>query len=175
MEINDMLSNVLRDAGYEIYLDHRSGADYCFEDDSTLGQIRIYDTPDDLLTYWRQDQDRFLRAYASLIRSAGPKSWNIYTVLISSQAAAYEQLPSLRTLPDDLAATRKICGTGIETEQDCIQILLPLLPIQYESNLVRVDVTSEIQSRLNLSTTQLQTLLHSNSVDELIDAMVPDQ
>lgn len=112
-----------------------------FEDETLMGFI--CEAPlNSILESWKGRQDQFLKNNASLLRRSALKSWNLYSVFPTSDAASEAERSGLRRIEEDFRATRKIVQTGITTSSDVLRALYPFIPIQ---NIISLDAASSIQ------------------------------
>ncbi len=133
-----------------------------FEDETLMGFI--CEAPlNYILESWNSRQDQFLRNNASLLRRSALKSWNLYSVFVTSDAANEAERSALRKIEEDFRATRKIVETGITTSSDVLRALYPFIPIQ---NIVSLDVASSIQM---LRERLVGTGLPKQAVEALLD------
>lgn len=148
-DVQSMAQGVLQQAGYRTWLvaiEKRPAM--CFEDESVMGFICVFDGAAALLRDWRELEIGFLRHHGDRIRNAGDKAWNIYSVFLSSGLAAAVESPEIRLIEEDLERTRKIAATGITHREALVSAVLPLLPLQYQPILDPEDVTERFRRRL---------------------------
>ncbi len=172
-EMKSQLQIVLQRAGYITWLGSVDGLDTLgFEDDTVMGFIYIFSDVVSLLTRWRNLETKVLRNYASSLQKAGDKTWNVYSVFLSSDIANEVQTREVRWIEEDLERTRKIAACRIIDQQTLVTALLPLLPIQSQPLLDRddFDVTKRLQKRIAMIAPVVATavLNEQTSVAEII-------
>lgn len=119
-----------------------------FEDVSLVGFVAVAPTAGELIASWESRQMDFLHRHAARFRLLGQKSWNVYAVYLTSAKAAAQDLENLRRIEEDLESTRKIARTGIESADDLIRALYPLVPVQTLVSQYRPDPLPELRNRL---------------------------
>src|SRR5438067_237143 len=88
MNLSSQVQIVLQDAGYRTWLDAiEAGTAICFEDDSAIGFVFIFETPRTLIERWRNIENVLLVRNAGLLRKAGDKAWNVYSVFLTAAHA----------------------------------------------------------------------------------------
>lgn len=148
----DVLSTmqvVLREAGYIarlISIDRFPVVH--FEDDTLMGFGCVFDNPDELLGRWKILETSLLMRYAPRLRIAGEKAWNVYCVFLCGSAADSVQNRQVRWLEEDLERTRKVAACGIDSREDLMRVLLPVLPLQHQPVLRAEDVTERLKRRI---------------------------
>jgi hypothetical protein len=137
-----------------------------FEDESVLGFVKVFDTPDRLLSSWERDQDSFLRRYASALRAEPAKAWNIYSVLLCEATSPPELLLRFEAIEEDFRGSRKIARAGVATGPSLDRALLPLLPIRSIAVLEVGDPVERLRSRLrNVAPNVVEGLLGTTPVE----------
>ena len=80
--------SILLEAKYNVVHFTEDGKEYlAFENNALFGFVQSYNSIDDLLSSWSDDKDKLLRKFTPQFRVAGPKAWNVYTVLVASDNA----------------------------------------------------------------------------------------
>lgn len=142
---------VLQDAGYETWLLSVDGLPTVgFEDSAVMGFVCLFEDAPSLLRRWRDLETRLLTLYASSLRKAGEKTWNIYSVFLTSGIADEILLREIRWIEEDLERTRKIAACGMSSRDEILKALLPLLPIQRQPLLDSedFDLTQRLRKRI---------------------------
>lgn len=121
----------------------------CFEDESILGFVCAFNTCGELLQQWRETEAGLLRRFASSLRNAGDKAWNVYTVLLTSGSATDAEARQVRWIEEDLQQTRKLSATGVVSRDDVLQALLPVLPLQFQPKLDDSRFTERFTQRIH--------------------------
>lgn len=118
-----------------------------FESATVLGFAWVYLTTADLLTNWKEDCDRVVRASQTGLRRAETKAWNTYALFLAEDSATLAESVHLVAIEEDLTVTRKIARAGIVSRDEVRLALLPLLTIQSTPRLEAVDMADEIRLR----------------------------
>lgn len=118
-----------------------------FEDATSMGFLFAYDSPSELIRTWEKDSSQAISDHQLGLRRAGQKAWNVYIVLIASDAGDDADSAALASIEEDLRGTRKIPRAGISNMSDLHAALLPLLPLQAAPKLEAVDIAAEIRQR----------------------------
>lgn len=140
--------SILMEAKYHIVPFTEDGHEYiAFENNTLFGFLHYYSTIEKLLYSWKQDKDKLLRKFSPRFRLAGPKAWNVYTVLLTSERSTEIQFHALQDIEEDLSETRKIARSDLETTDDVRAALLSLLPFSYIPSLPPLDIRQEIAMR----------------------------
>jgi hypothetical protein len=151
MDLKSPTQVVLQDAGYETWL--LSVGDLPaigFEDNAVMGFVCLFEDAPSLLRRWREIETKLLTGHASSLQKAGEKSWNVYSVFLSSGTADEIQSREIRWIEEDLERTRKIAACGLTNRDDIAKALLPLLPIQRQPQLDSedFDLTQRLRKRI---------------------------
>lgn len=145
---------LLTKAGFEISEPLSPNDDaLAFENDTVLGFVVAYDSPDQLIAGWSAHGNRLASERQLQLRAAGTKAWNVYLVLLATAQPSYAETIGLGLIEEDLRGMRKIARAGVTDNADLRSALLSLLPFQVSPVLESVDMRSEIRSR----TTELDT------------------
>jgi hypothetical protein len=166
MIILDEARRVLEKQGYALSLNSQDMLQ--FEDETLMGFI--CEAPlKSILEFWSSRQDEFLKSKASLLRRSALKSWNVYSVFLSSDVASDAERSQLVRIEEDFRVTRKIVQTGITTPSDVLRALYAFIPIQ---NVVSLDTANSIQTlreRLSeLPPRALEALLDDQSSEDAL-------
>jgi len=165
--------SILLEAKYNVSSFSQDGRDFlAFENSSLFGFVQAYNTIEELLDLWHDDKDKLLRKYTPQLRVAGPKAWNVYTVLVTSEKATDIQLHLLQDIEEDLSETRKIVRSNIETRDDVRASFLSLLPFAYIPSLPPLDIRAEITMRAQeLPRAALNAFLSDNDLAEVAELL----
>lgn len=149
IDIFSAVQNLCQDAGFKTHLASLNRQSLvCFEDSSFIGFCSLFDDPQQLIDNWYEREDAILTKYAPNFRAAGDKAWNVYCVFLCESEADNVLNRQLRWIEEDLDRTRKIVGCGISSRDGLAQILLPILPLQYQPLLEGQDVAERLRSRM---------------------------
>lgn len=118
-----------------------------FENVTVLGFVIAYGTAAELIERWKADGDSIVRLHRDVLRAARQKAWNAYLILLSEEAASFEQSLALGQIEEDLEAMRKITKAGVLGDSGARAALLPLLPFRAAPVLDPIDMREEIASR----------------------------
>jgi hypothetical protein len=148
----DLLAQIqatLKGAGYSTWLtEFETLPVICFEDEVIFGFVSIFSKPNDLITRWRPTETSILRRFASNIRGAGEKAWNVYSVFLCSEAASDTEAREIRWIEENLERTRKLTANGVVNREDVAIALLPLLPLQHQPLLLTDDFKERLKRRI---------------------------
>jgi len=170
VSIVDSVLSRLSSAGYTTA---RFGDEIRFEDASVLGFVREFATARHLIEEWQRAQDQFLRANAPALRRDRRKSWNAYSVLLTSQPASEEEAQRLITIEEDFRATRKVVRAAVSTDGDVESALAVLLPIRRRVRFVAEDALARVSDRLSaLPRPALEALLRGATGEEFAQALL---
>jgi hypothetical protein len=150
-DLTSPVQGLLREAGYQTWLISIEGLEAIgFEDDAVMGFACVFENPALLLTQWRDIETKLLTRHAPSLQKAGDKTWNVYSVFLSTGGATPIQLRELRWIEEDLERTRKIAACALTNRSDIITALLPLLPLQYQPLLDSedFDLTQRLRKRI---------------------------
>jgi hypothetical protein len=108
-----------------------------FEDPYGIVAVVVYETWGDLAGAWPDAQGRLVELISSHLRRPEPKSWEGYLVLLTPAVCPSTARSEAAAIRYDTNRVRKLVATGDElpTLDDVEQALLPLLPLQVESQL----------------------------------------
>lgn len=116
----------------------------CFENDTVLGFVNIFDKADSLVEGWEKAQQSALAEFRPQLIGAGEKAWNVYSIFVTPNVAQDRVDDKLDRIEENFKLTRKIARAGILTKERLESALLPLLPIQNRPKLA----DSRIEERL---------------------------
>jgi hypothetical protein len=173
MSLLDSLTSILRQSGYSV-TSAKDMPSVIFEDESILGLAVEFPTAKQLFDDWEATQDGFLQSNAWALRRAGTKSWNVYCAFLSADGDVHQALRAA-LIEENFRGARKLVGTGIQTDEDLVRAVLPLLPIQHAVG-TRVDNARDLLlERLDLSA-EVKRLLGSGTAsgDDLIRLIATD-
>ncbi|SRR6266550_7055026 len=166
MNLLDEARVALAQVGFRVTTVSEASDTIHFEDESVLGFVKVFDTPDRLLSSWEKDQDSFLRRYATALRAEPAKAWNVYSVLLCEGASRPELLLRFEEIEEDFRGSRKIARAGMVTGPSLDRALLPLLPIRSFAVLDVGDPVERLRSRLrDVAPNVVEGLLGTTPVD----------
>jgi hypothetical protein len=175
----DLLSvshTLLRDQAYRtrVIAIGRSSA-LAFEDESVLGFVYAFSTPEDLLKDWRSVERSFLDINAPRFRRSGEKAWNVYSVFLCTESVDAEHRREVHWIEEDLTYTRKLAGVGLGIRQDVVDVLLPLLGMQQRPFLQTDSFESRLRRRVRaFAGDATESLLRENAAPEDIARLLRD-
>lgn len=148
MEIEKQAEILLRSVGYETKPWQGGPVPaVCFESQDVIGFLHVFGSADGLLSGWEAAQRVALVRHAAMLRSAGMKTWNVYSVFVTNRAD-----PTLsrriERIEEDFALARKIARAGLETVEDLASALMPLLPLTTARSLMEDNYSDRLRSRL---------------------------
>lgn len=148
MDIFTQAEILLRDAQYETWTWTGSTSPVtCFENAALMGFIHVFDTADTLLGTWRTNQQVALARHAALLRGAGAKAWNVYSVFLTPDQDA-RRAREIERIDEDFSLTRKIARASIGTADDVEKALLPLLSLRSKPLLGASNFETRLRTRL---------------------------
>jgi len=108
-----------------------------FEDPYGIVAVVVYETWADLAETWPDAQGHLVELISAHLRRPEPKSWEGYLVLLTPSVAPLAARSQLAEIRYDTNRVRKLVATGddLRTLDDVEQALLPLLPLEVESQL----------------------------------------
>src|SRR5208282_2969377 len=164
MQILEEARSVLDKYGYAV---SSLGEDMLqFEDETLMGFI--CELPiESILQSWCDRQDDFLKRNATLLRNSSLKSWNLYSVFLSSEIPNENDKKGLDIIEEDFRASRKVVHAAIETASDVVRALYPFIPIQNIAALEATDSLRRLRDRL--------TALPTRAVDVLLDEHISEE
>lgn len=167
MSAIEWADRVLRNAGFDVIRAVEGTYRLTFEDDSVIGFVLTYDSPQSIVEEWLSEQNKFLREYAFSLRRAPGKAWNVYSVFLAAQPANEIESRHLAEIEEELMATRKIVGAGLASAEDVSKALAPLLPL-HSVALEHDDALKRMRSTLRVGEQTLDGLLNEVPVDDLV-------
>lgn len=148
MDIFTQAEIFLRDAQYETWMwAGPAGSVICFENAALMGFVYVFDTTDALLGTWSANQQVALARHAALLRGAGAKAWNVYSVFLTSDMDA-RRGREIERIEENFSLTRKIVRASITTPDDVEKALLPLLSIRSKPLLGASNFETRLRTRL---------------------------
>jgi hypothetical protein len=150
-DLKSLVQLILQESHYDSWLTSLDGTTViAFEDEAVMGFAYVFDDVESMLADWREIETKLLTMYARPLQKAGPKSWNVYSLFVSSDHANADHLRQVRWIEEDLERTRKIAACGVTTREDVVAALLPLLPLQYQPLLdsEELDLTRRLKKRI---------------------------
>ncbi len=163
---------VLDAAGFRTLMPQPTSPCLYFEDLSVLGMVCTVETVPQLLSDWEKLQDAFLRDNAPRLVLDPLKAWNCYSVFLTADPAAKNDVSALFSIEEDFRGTRKIVRAGVAMRHDVEIALSPLLPLRRLLTLAPDDVKSRLASRLGAPGAPLQALLSDVAVDKVASSLL---
>lgn len=170
--------NVLSEAGFENWLIRTSsGTVVCFEDVSIMGFAGLFTKTEGLLSNWHKFESEMLDRHAASIRSSGEKAWNVYTVLLTIDAASPEERRSVRWIEEDLSRTRKLAGCDLQTKADLVEVLLPLMPLQQQATILADDANERLLKRIQAVAPSVEKIALNDevTVQDVVQVLMGDK
>lgn len=147
--IGSQVHAVLQEVGFTTWdTSHVSHETIEFEDTALIGFAAIFATPEQLLSEWRAIETSFLAKHAARLRLAGDKAWNVYCALLCTGRGGDEARRATRWIEENLERSRKITACEVQTRDDVITALLPLLPIVSQPVLEAEDPSERLRRRI---------------------------
>lgn len=156
-----------------------------FEDRSVFGMVTTYASVRHLIDEHQDRQDQFLQANENSLRSAGnqEKVWNAYTVHLTvgdyseDNRERAEQENKLFRIEENFRGTRKIARANVTDDEDIVEALLPLLPIQRKPKLAAEDYRKQLENELSkgFDDAFLSVLGEDASPDDIANDLLQDQ
>lgn len=175
----------LSKVGYETWQEPDETDRVYFEDRSVFGMVTTYASVRDLIEEHEDRQDQFLQANENALRSAGneEKVWNAYTVHLTvadcseDDRERAEQENKLFRIEENFQGTRKIARANVTNDEDVVEALLPLLPIQRKPKLAAEDYRKQLEDELGeeFDDAFLSVLDEDISPDDVVNAVLQDQ
>jgi hypothetical protein len=165
MRILEEARTVLATNGY--FVSPVFGDTFEFEDETLVGFV-CEASLKQIAQSWNTKQDQFIKDKAPYLRKSALKSWNLYSVFLSSDPADDGTRRTVAKIEEDFRATRKIVQVGITTPSDVTHALYPFIPIQNVVDLNADDLRQKLSARLSsLPKEALQVLLDRGEDDIL--------
>lgn len=148
MDIATQAEIMLRNAQYETWSwSGPSGPVTCFESAALMGFVHVFETADGLLAGWQVRQKTTLARHAAMLRGAGAKAWNVYSVFLTAEHAP-THARAIERIEEDFTLTRKIARTAVTTAEDIERTLLPLMGIRAQPILGATNFEDRLRTRL---------------------------
>ncbi|NOD85558.1 hypothetical protein [Ruegeria sp. HKCCD6119] len=172
MDIHTQSELILREAGYETWTwPGAQPATTCFENQSIVGFVHVFETAKELLSDWQSKQDQVLARHAIALRSAGAKAWNVYSVFLTAEHAP-DLRRSVEKLEEDFSMTRKIARHSVQTVDDLENALMPLAPLRARPVISNADLDERVRKRSkDISPEALEGFLGSASPAEVAELL----
>jgi hypothetical protein len=149
MDIYTQAEIVLREAGYDTWQSEGGPPIVtCFESQSVVGFVHVFDSCNSLLKLWRESQRLVLQRYAAALRPAGVKAWNVYSIFLTGATATASDASEVEKIEEDFTLTRKIARCNVTIADDVSAALLPLLPVKSHGGVAVIDYLTQLQKRL---------------------------
>lgn len=149
MNATSVVQQVLQEAKYRTWLvEVETATIVCFEDEVAMGFVSVFDEVAPLLSKWQALETALLTRYATFLRKAGEKAWNVYSAFLSVAPGDDRQQRQLRSIEENLERTRKIAAAGLVAREDVVAALLAILPIQYRPELDPQDLIERLRARI---------------------------
>jgi hypothetical protein len=149
VEIRAVAQFLLQDANYSVSLWRDDfGPVTRFEDASVMGFVYEFGSVLDLLSNHRERERAVLAAHAHVLRAAGRKAWNVYSVFLAEEVGTEDLARQVLAIEEDLQMTRKIARIGVTSEASLRVALLPLLPISSQSHVESDDYVTRVSMAL---------------------------
>lgn len=167
--IIDEVVAVLTESDYRAFvIDLDESKFVAFENSTLFGFVMVYSTVAELIESWTEDKDQLIRKYSNKLLSSGSKAWNVYNVFLTSEHCTDIQFHALQDIEEDLAETRKIARSNIETADDVRAALLSLLPFSYIPKLPPLNIKEEIALRAQeVPQSALQAFFQDQDVEDV--------
>lgn len=165
------IRSIMELAGFATFAPRPDSSFLYFEDVSVMGHVHVLETAELIVQTWEAIQDDFLRNNAPRFAKDATKAWNLYTVLLSTEAASADMAPMLFAIEEDFRGTRKIARSGVVSRDDILVALGPLLPL---NNLVSVgptDARQRLLDRLGAANPALKLVLTESRPDAIVAAL----
>ena len=163
MRILEEARNILESNGY--FVSPVSETTLEFEDETLVGFV--CEAPlAEILESWSVKQDQFIRDKAASLRKSALKSWNLYSVFLTSEVADEEATKRVARIEEDFRATRKVVLTGITTSTDVTHALYPFIPMQNVVGLSADDLKQKLRARLSMLPQEAVAALMNQGKDQ---------
>lgn len=150
MDIGTQSEILLRQCGYDTWsVTSVKPPSICFENPSIAGFLFAFPSGEELLQTWETRQATVLSRFSPLLRTAGAKAWNIYSIFLAETASPAESRQIVE-IEENFNLTRKIARGGIRTQFDLDQALLPLRGIQSKPKVGEANFENRLRDQLLL-------------------------
>jgi hypothetical protein len=168
MDIATQAEIILRTAGYETWpWTGVSPAVTCFENASLIGFLHIFASAEELLSRWEAVQQTVVSRHAAVLRAAGVKAWNVYSVFFTAEQPSTRQR-AIERIEEDFALTRKIARASVRTTDDVENALLPLVAVKAQPLLSDANFEARLRVRLkDVPQDALTAFLRQTKADEV--------
>jgi hypothetical protein len=148
MDIAAQAEIILREGGYDTWLSPGvSPVVTCFENAALIGFLHVFSSAEELLNQWETSQRAVLSRHGMVLRAAGAKAWNVYSVFLTAGQSKIH-LRAIERIEEDFALTRKIARTAVRTAVDMERALLPLIAVKARASLAAADFEARLRSRV---------------------------
>jgi hypothetical protein len=96
---------------------------------------------------WAARQQLVLTRHATVLRGAGAKAWNVYSVFLTADHSASKRR-AIERIEEDFSLTRKIVCAGVRTADDVDNAVLPLTAVWAQPLLRESNFEVRLRSRL---------------------------
>jgi hypothetical protein len=151
VNLRSQVQIVLQEAEYQTWLSTvNEYTTIGFEDSSVMGFVCVFENAETLLQHWRDVETTWLTIHSSSLQRAGDKTWNVYSVFVSTEKTNEALGRQIKWIEEDLERTRKIAGCGVTDKETLVTALLPLLPLQFQPALDSedFDLTQRLRKRI---------------------------
>jgi hypothetical protein len=149
MDISTQIEITLREADFDTWLWTSAEPNViCFENAVLIGFVHIFSSAENLLERWEAAQASVLSRHSPALRAAGLKAWNVYSVFLTAEPAPNQQR-AVERIEENFSQTRKIARTGVRTQEDVVNALLPLTTMKAQPILSDTDFEDRLRSRLS--------------------------
>lgn len=141
---------LLRDAGYQTWpWEERPVPVVCFEDDTILGFVHIFDSAEMIEGQWESAQSAALTRFRPALRGAGEKAWNVYSIFLTVAPVDQKIDILLDRIEEDFHLTRKIARAGVKSQGALREALLPILPIRNRPEINKSNIEVRLEESLS--------------------------
>jgi len=173
MDIATQVEIVLRGTGYETWpWTGVSPAVICFENAALIGFVHVFSSAEELLARWEAAQQTVLSRHGAVLRAAGAKAWNVYSVFLAEEHSPTQQR-AVERIEENFSLTRKIARAGVRTQDDIERALLPLTAVKAQPILSDTDFEDRLRARLkDVSGDVLMAFLGATNAEEVAKILV---
>jgi hypothetical protein len=147
MDLLNDSGTLLRVAGYTVSAESRTV--FYFEDSSVYGFVSVLPTVEEIVRSWQNEQDGFLASHSESLRGTPEKAWNAYSVFLTEARSSAETAAMLVAVEENFRASRKIARADLQTIEDVVRALSPLLPIRNLVTLSSEDLLRRLRAALS--------------------------